>query len=50
MPRVDIPFIKGGFDAARRRKMIADVTETIVAIEGEAMTAADVRAEQAQGA
>ena len=37
MPLVDIQLIEGVFDDSQKRKMIEDVTETMVAIEGEAM-------------
>jgi 4-oxalocrotonate tautomerase len=37
MPLVDIQLIQGVFDDEQKRKMIEDVTETMVAIEGEAM-------------
>jgi len=37
MPLVDIELIEGVFDADQKRRMIRDVTETMVAIEGEAM-------------
>ncbi|MFP4275274.1 MAG: tautomerase family protein [Paracoccaceae bacterium] len=37
MPLVDIQLIEGVFDADQKRRMIEDVTETMVAIEGEAM-------------
>lgn len=37
MPLVDIQVIKGVFDAAQKREMIEKVTDTMVAIEGEAM-------------
>ncbi|KPQ21514.1 MAG: 4-oxalocrotonate tautomerase [Rhodobacteraceae bacterium HLUCCA24] len=37
MPLVDIQLIEGVFDDAQKQRMIADVTEAMVAIEGEAM-------------
>jgi len=37
MPLVDIELIEGVFDDDQKRRMIRDVTETMVAIEGEAM-------------
>lgn len=37
MPLVDIQLIEGVFDDSQKRKMIEDVTETMVSIEGEAM-------------
>lgn len=37
MPLVDIQLVEGVFDDSQKRKMIKDVTETMVAIEGEAM-------------
>ena len=37
MPLVDIQLVEGVFDDSQKRKMIEDVTETMVAIEGEAM-------------
>ena len=37
MPLVDIQLIEGVFDADQKRKMIEEVTETMVGIEGEAM-------------
>lgn len=37
MPLVDIQLVEGVFDDTQKRKMIEDVTETMVAIEGEAM-------------
>ncbi|NBC20324.1 MAG: 4-oxalocrotonate tautomerase [Alphaproteobacteria bacterium] len=37
MPLVDIQLIEGVFDDDQKRKMIEAVTETMVAIEGEAM-------------
>ncbi|KPQ05715.1 MAG: 4-oxalocrotonate tautomerase DmpI [Rhodobacteraceae bacterium HLUCCA12] len=37
MPLVDIQLIEGVFDAGQKRRMIEDVTETMVRIEGEAM-------------
>lgn len=37
MPLVDIELIEGVFDADQKARMIADVTDTMVAIEGEAM-------------
>jgi 4-oxalocrotonate tautomerase len=37
MPLVDIQLIEGVFDADQKRRMIADVTDAMVAIEGEAM-------------
>lgn len=37
MPLVDIQLVDGVFDADQRRKMIEDVTDTMIAIEGEAM-------------
>jgi len=39
MPLVDIQLIEGVFDADEKRKMIEEVTETMVRIEGEAMRA-----------
>lgn len=73
MPLVDIQLVEGVFDDEQKQKMIADVTEAMVAIEGEAMrgvtwvriqelasgawgiggkalTTADVKAVQANGA
>lgn len=73
MPLVDIQLVEGVFDDDQKRKMIEDVTETMVAIEGEAMrgvtwvrvqelasgswgiggkamTSADIKAVQRQGA
>ncbi|SEO16867.1 4-oxalocrotonate tautomerase [Salinihabitans flavidus] len=35
MPLVDIQLIEGVFDADQKRKMIEDVTEAMVRIEGE---------------
>jgi len=37
MPLVDIQLIEGVFDAEQKRRMIEEVTETMVGIEGEAM-------------
>jgi 4-oxalocrotonate tautomerase len=37
MPLVDIQLIEGVFDADQKRRMIEEVTETMVGIEGEAM-------------
>lgn len=37
MPLIDIQLIDGVFDAEQKSRMIHDVTEAIVAIEGEAM-------------
>lgn len=37
MPLVDIQLIEGVFDESQKRKMIEEVTETMVDIEGEAM-------------
>ena len=37
MPLVDIQLIEGVFDVEQKRKMIEEVTETMVRIEGEAM-------------
>ena len=37
MPLVNIEVIEGVFDADTKQKMIKDVTETMVSIEGEAM-------------
>jgi 4-oxalocrotonate tautomerase len=37
MPLVDIHLIKGVFDEDQKTKMIRDVTDTMVAIEGEAI-------------
>jgi 4-oxalocrotonate tautomerase len=37
MPLVDIQLIEGVFNADEKRKMIEKVTDTMVAIEGEAM-------------
>ena len=37
MPLVDIQLIKGAFDDTQKRRMITDVTEAMVAIEGEVM-------------
>ena len=37
MPLVDIQLIKGVFDDGEKRRMIEKVTDTMVAIEGEAM-------------
>ncbi len=37
MPVVDIQLIEGVFDADQKRRMIEEVTETMVRIEGEAM-------------
>ena len=37
MPLVDIELIEGVFDNDTKQKMIKDVTEAMVAIEGEAM-------------
>jgi len=37
MPLVDIQLIEGVFDDDQKRKMIEEVTETMVGIEGEAL-------------
>jgi 4-oxalocrotonate tautomerase len=37
MPLVDIQVIEGVFDEETKARMIKDVTETMVAIEGEAL-------------
>ena len=37
MPLVDIQVIAGVFDDAQKKEMIAKVTDTMVAIEGEAL-------------
>ena len=37
MPLVDIQLIEGVFDDDQKRRMIEEVTETMVRIEGEAM-------------
>lgn len=37
MPLVDIELIEGVFDADQKQRMIRDVTEAMVNIEGEAM-------------
>ena len=37
MPLVDIQIIEGVFDEDQKRRMIEDVTETMIGIEGEAM-------------
>jgi 4-oxalocrotonate tautomerase len=37
MPLVDIQLIEGVFDKAQKQQMIRDVTNAMVAIEGEAM-------------
>lgn len=37
MPLVDIELIEGVFDADQKREMIAEVTEAMVRIEGEAL-------------
>lgn len=37
MPLVDIQLIEGVFDSDQKRRMIEEVTETMVRIEGEAM-------------
>lgn len=37
MPLVDIQVVKGVFNEAEKRHMIEKVTDTMVAIEGEAM-------------
>lgn len=37
MPLVDIQLIKGVFDDSQKKEMIEKVTDTMVAIEGEAM-------------
>lgn len=37
MPLVDIHLIDGVFDAAQKQQMIEDVTDAMVAIEGEVM-------------
>ncbi|RFP88069.1 4-oxalocrotonate tautomerase [Rhodobacteraceae bacterium 63075] len=37
MPLVDIELIEGVFDDAEKQRMIRDVTEAMVGVEGEAM-------------
>ena len=37
MPLVDIQIIKGVFTAEQKKEMIAKVTDTMVAIEGEGL-------------
>ena len=37
MPMVDIQLIKGVFDEKQKTRMIREVTDTMVGIEGEAM-------------
>lgn len=37
MPLVDIQLIEGVFDDSQKQKMVQDVTEAMVRIEGEAM-------------
>ena len=37
MPLVDIQLIEGVFDDAQKQRMIEEVTDTMVGIEGEAM-------------
>jgi 4-oxalocrotonate tautomerase len=37
MPLVEVKLIKGVFDAGQKREMIAQLTETMVGIEGEAL-------------
>ena len=37
MPLVDIQVIEGVFDTDQKRRMIEEVTETMVGIEGEAL-------------
>lgn len=37
MPLVDIELIEGVFDEEQKQRMIRDVTETMVNVEGEAM-------------
>jgi 4-oxalocrotonate tautomerase len=37
MPLVDIQLIEGVFDKAQKQRMIQDVTDAMIAIEGEAM-------------
>ena len=37
MPLVDIELIEGVFDADQKRRMIEDVTDAMVRIEGEAL-------------
>ena len=37
MPMVDIQVIEGVFDAETKTRMIKEVTDTMVAIEGEAL-------------
>lgn len=37
MPLVDIQLIKGVFDDSQKRRMIEDVTEAMIRIEGEAL-------------
>jgi len=37
MPLVDIQLIEGVFDDTQKQRMIEEVTETMVSIEGEAM-------------
>jgi 4-oxalocrotonate tautomerase len=37
MPLINVRIIEGVFDAGQKRRMIEDLTETMVAIEGENM-------------
>lgn len=37
MPLVDIELIEGVFDAEQKKRMIRDVTEAMVGVEGEAL-------------
>ena len=37
MPLVDIELIEGVFDHAQKQQMIHNVTEAVIAVEGEAM-------------
>ncbi len=37
MPLVEVKLIKGVFDAGQKQEMIAQLTETMVGIEGEAL-------------
>ncbi len=37
MPLVDIQLIEGVFDDSQKQKMIHDVTEAMIGVEGEAM-------------
>lgn len=37
MPLIDVKLIEGVFNEAQKREMIANLTETMVAIEGEAL-------------